>query len=1056
MRYTKSLLLTGVILAAVLPNGSPVRGVAISVPTTLATPGTNNKLSLTVKASTPVGSPTSTRVLDMTGGFTTNLNVDFNSATRAATVNSLAFQEDPVGNVYITNNDPKGNFDLKWTILFWSYHEYVGMSNIRATPASPNGFTPVTGTSFDMSRHQVRMNSGTISWWGDFDTNSLDCGLNPIWLNPPAGTTGTLEVTKASDNWTSSSYNVHILTPISFTDMPVTSGSVSILGDYTVTDSGSGTMESNGTFTQSFTPTAAYWDTSTTSGLQAGSGTWSASATSWSPLAGGGNPLLGWYSSGSSLDVYFNASGTSTVTLGSSISAKTLTFNGTGYTVAGSGSSTLTLTGGTITANQNATVSAPLAGTYGLKKYGTADLTLSGSASNTYSGATTVYAGRLLLAKTGAAQAIANSGLTIGDGTNPATVLYTGTSTDMMGAGTVTINRNGTLDFNGQTDTIGGVVLYGNNSSIGQIGNTAGGGALNPTALSFYGGGKVDTNTGKIVLNGNVSYNTASGGVAATVLGNVDLNATRTFSVADDAALASEMNVSAALANGSGTGGLIKAGAGTLTMSGSTPNTYSGPTTVNSGTLLLAKTSGNAIAGGGLTIGDNNNTAIVKYDASGTSTDMMGAGAVTINRLGTLNFNGKTDTIGNVTLYGNTSSIGLITNSAGIGALTVGTLSFVGGGRVLTDTGKMVLGGDVSYATAASGAAATISGNVDLNAVRTFTIADDATVTSEMDVSALLANGSGTGGLIKSGAGTLTLSGTVNTYSGATTVNAGTLLLAKLNGNAIAGGGLTIGDGTNVATVQYAGTSGDMMGTGAVTINRNGTLDFNGKTDAIGNVSLLGNNSSIGQISNTGANGTLTVNSLGFSGGGNVATGSGKIVLGGNVTYTTAASGAAATISGKVDLNANRTFTIADDAGLGSELIISAVIANGAGVNGFVKDGLGKMTLTGDNTFSGDVTISGGTLALAGEGQLPTSLVNNAGFEISDGTANRTVGAITGTGITQVLDSGQLISPSIVQGTLRIGGAGVKSGAQPVPEPSLIFLLATAGLGVLGAQKVRK
>jgi fibronectin-binding autotransporter adhesin len=698
-----------------------------------------------------------------------------------------------------------------------------------------------------------------------------------------------------------------------------------------------------------------------------------------------------------------------------------------------------------------------ISGTGVVNKLSAGTLALGGSSANTYSGLTTVNAGTLLLDKS-SGNAIANGGLTIGDGTNAATVQYTGTSSDMMGTGTVTINLNGTLDFNGKTDTIGNVSVNGSSTTVGQISNTAGGGALTVGTLGFTGGGTVATGTGSLVLGGTVTYAAGSTNSTTTIAGNLNLGGTtRSFNVVD-ISLATEMDVSAVVSNGA----LTKSGAGTLALSGSSANTYGGLTTVSSGRLLLAKSSGNAIAGGGLTIGDGTNGATVQY--TGTSGDMMGAGAVTINRNAALDFNGKTDTIGNVSIYGNNSSIGLLTNSAGGGALTVGTLSFIGGGRVLTDTGKMVLGGNVSYATATNGAMVTITSNVDLNANRTFTIADDSALSSEMDVSAVLANGSGVNGLIKDGPGTLTFSGNVpNTYGGLTSLNAGTLLLAKTGGaNAIANGGLTIG-GNALATVRYTGSSTDMMGNGAVTITHFGILDFNGKTDAIGNVAIAGYTGSFGQIVNTAGGGALTLGTLGFSGGGAVATGSGKTVLGGNVTYSTVVGGATATISGNVDLNATRTFTVADDATLGSELTVSAVIANGAGgSNGLIKEGLGELTLTGNNTFSGSVTINHGTLALAGNGQISGSIANNDHFEISEGTVSHTVGAITGTGTTQVLDGGQLTSSSITQGTLTIGGSRALSDAcsdtraQPVPEPSVWILLVLAGLGYLGVARRRK
>ena len=183
--------------------------------------------------------------------------------------------------------------------------------------------------------------------------------------------------------------------PISFPSTQLTSGTISGLGNYTVYMSGTGTVEANGTSTQSFTPTLAYWDTSLTTGLQAGSGNWSSSAQNWSVSSAGAATLLGWYSGGSNLDVFFNPSGTSTITVSENVAASSLTFNGTGYIINSSGGATLTLSSGTITANAAATINAPLAGTNGLTKNGSGKLTLGGA--NTYSGVTTVLAGTLEL-----------------------------------------------------------------------------------------------------------------------------------------------------------------------------------------------------------------------------------------------------------------------------------------------------------------------------------------------------------------------------------------------------------------------------------------------------------------------------------------------------------------------------------------------------------------------------------------------------------------------------------------------------------------------------------
>ena len=123
-------------------------------------------------------------------------------------------------------------------------------------------------------------------------------------------------------------------------------------------------------------------------------------------MGGGVNPRWSTAVTGTALtlwvngnDAVFQTSGTSAISLNNTgITANSLTFNGTGYTVQTGNATTLTLVGSSasITTNADATISAVLAGTAGPNlKAGTSILTLSGT--NTYTGATTINAGTLTL-----------------------------------------------------------------------------------------------------------------------------------------------------------------------------------------------------------------------------------------------------------------------------------------------------------------------------------------------------------------------------------------------------------------------------------------------------------------------------------------------------------------------------------------------------------------------------------------------------------------------------------------------------------------------------------
>src|SRR5262249_57349862 len=116
------------------------------------------------------------------------------------------------------------------------------------------------------------------------------------------------------------------------------------------------------------------------------------------------------------------------------------------------------------------------------------------------------------------------------------------------------------------------------------------------------------------------------------------------------------------------------------------------------------------------------------------------------------------------------------------------------------------------------------------------------------------------------------------------------------------------------------------------------------------------------------------------SGGSIASTGSGKLVLLGDVTTDMAP--APATIGGNLDLSgATRTFTVADSTSVNPDLEISAVITNG----GVMKQGAGELRLSGSasNSYAGATLVSAGTLQLAKTGGA-LAVVGN--FLIQNGT----------------------------------------------------------------------
>ncbi len=154
--------------------------------------------------------------------------------------------------------------------------------------------------------------------------------------------------------------------------------------------------------------------------------------------------------------------------------------------------------------------------------------------------------------------------------------------------------------------------------------------------------------------NGAVEGNGTAGG------------STGTFTIANNAPdfFGGQFRDVGAITTNSGKLAIVKSGSGVLTLAGTLPNTYTGSTTVNSGTLALQKSPGVAAVGGNLTIGDGvgGSQDIVLLAASEQISDTS---AVTLNGtgadVGTLRLAGFNETIGSLR---STGGAGLVENSA--------------------------------------------------------------------------------------------------------------------------------------------------------------------------------------------------------------------------------------------------------------------------------------------------------------------------------------------------------------------------------------------------------
>ena len=264
-----------------------------------------------------------------------------------------------------------------------------------------------------------------------------------------------------------------------------------------------------------------------------------------------------------------------------------------------------------VTYNQqtSATLSQVISGAGSLTMAGTAMLTLSGS--NTYTGPTTISAGTLQVGNGSSGSINGTSG--VADNGTLAFDLASGTTTfaqSISGTGSLRQAASNVLCLTGNntysgstTITSGGTLQIGSGGGAGSIVNTiaiADGGLLafdlsSGTTLTFAlisgNGGVTQMGPSVVVLIGNNTYTgsttIAGGGTLQIGDGEAGGSINGTSGVADNGLLAFDLHASATLSKTvSGSGGLMQMWLKDVLRLG-VANSYSGPTTISSGTLQL-------------------------------------------------------------------------------------------------------------------------------------------------------------------------------------------------------------------------------------------------------------------------------------------------------------------------------------------------------------------------------------------------------------------------------------------------------------------------------------
>ncbi|MBS0633240.1 MAG: autotransporter-associated beta strand repeat-containing protein [Verrucomicrobia bacterium] len=788
-----------------------------------------------------------------------------------------------------------------------------------------------------------------------------------------------------------------------------------------------------------------------------------------------------------------------------------ITFSNTSVTATGAGSKTLTLTGSNTGNNTLSGVIVNNSGTNltSLIKSGNGTWVLGGN--STYTGTTQIQGGTLIVSNLANGGTNSNLGaatgtngtIKIGSTTTGATLQYTGSGgttnraidlAGTTGGATLDASGSGNITFSNTALTASGAGIKtltltgnntGNNTLTGAIVNNSGTNYTNVykdgVGTWILGGnstytGNTTVNAGTLVVTANNNLGTAGNGTTVNSGGTLGLQGGITYSTAE--------TVSVVGTGASGRNGAIDNLSGT--------NSFAGVITPT-GNATIAVTSGNLTLSGGVSLGASvasastvtfNPAAGTSLTVSGKVTDALSSVDLIVAHTGNGNVilsNTTNDYYGNTILGsagGNTT--GTLT-LGGTGALSPnttlnlysGTLDlngnnqttadniYMGGGgagstaAITTGAGTLTLGNNTSinYDSTNDPNGATIAGKLALGTTaHTFTVADSANATSDLAISAVI---SGSGNIVKSGTGTLALSGN-NTYTGQTQIQSGTLSVNTLaNGGTNsalgaatgANGTIKLGSTTTTGTLQYTGA--------ATTTNR--AIDLAGTTggatlDASGSGNITFSNTSV-TASGVGAKTlTLTGNNTGSNTlSGNIvnsSSGATSLVKSGNGTWVL--GGAASSYTGQTQIQAG-TLSVSTLANGGTNSNLGAA----TGANGTIK--LGNSTTTGTLQYTGGTastdrgidlagTTGGGTLDASGSGAVTFSNTavtasgsgnktltltgNNTGANTLAGAIANGFGSVTsvykdGSG-TWVLSGNSTYTgnTTVNLGTLKLGGTG--------------------------------